>query len=371
MKKNIIIRNACFICSSPYQVIIALSIVLENPQDADLYVYGTFSGYQELVERLRKYQLFQNIYAVDLSAIGVTGRLRCIWETFFADRIVRKFLPDSISYNICYFSSRSSLKSAQLKVLLDRNPEMRRVMMEDGMGTYSDKGNLLSVSKSRRVFERVLRWKLDDPGNTKFMVNCPELVNNPAPFDICEVERISVLKLNSANQQMLFDIYSLPDDGVINEKCIIFDTKRHGTTILPKEQMTLMDKCYSIVAEHIGYQDVILKPHPRSTEECLCGAPQYTYPEIPMEVLYAEMSELEKRILVSFVSTAVFTPKILFDAEPFVICLHRIVKDNRISSNFESIFEKFRKLYNDPLRVMAPGSLEELETCLQMIKELK
>ena len=368
MSENYKTREACFICSSPYQIINAISIITNKEMDADLYIFGAFPGYEIIAEKLGAYSLFTSIHAIDLIKIGAKGKSRALKELFFAERTVGRFLDKNIAYHSCYYTSRSSLKSAMLKVLLKRNPGMKRIVFEEGMGTYSDRGNLLSVSKTRCFLEKMLKWNIDNPETTVILAYIPELVHYKAPFDQCVVSPLPRLNLTETNRKMLCDVFSVPDDGSITERCVIFDSKRSGPSLLETDQMLLMDQCYEIIAQYLGKEHVILKPHPRSVEKSSCDLKTYLYQGIPMEILYAEMPDLEHRILVSFVSSAVFTPKILFDAEPTVICLHNIIRDNRISKNFGGIFEKFKDTYRHRERVFSPDSTEELKSYLEAVK---
>ena len=68
-----------------------------------------------------------------------------------------------------------------------------------------------------------------------------------------------------------------------------------------------------------------MKPHPRSKEKTGADIKVYTNTSVPMEVLYAGMENLDGRILITYASSAVYTPKMFFDAEPVVINLFRIV----------------------------------------------
>ena len=369
MKNTFDRKDACFICVSPYQVIGAISIVSGRKLRADLYLSGTFPGYDTIAERLRKYPLFENVYAIDLASLGLLGKMRAVRETVFAGETVRRIVPADVSYGACYLTSRASLKSAILKVLLDRNPEMTRVFFEDGLGTYSERANLLFVTKKRKRLEKFLGWHNDDPDRTVIMANLPELVQYPAPYDDRPVEQMPRLTLDEENRKMLEDVFSVPADGAISEKYIIFDTKRHAPNFLTPEEMELLDDCYDVTMRCAGRENTILKPHPRSTEESRCDIRVYKNGGLPMEVLYASMAGLEKRVLVAYVSSAVFTPRILFDAESYVVCLHRIVRNKIVSGNFESIYEKFRNTYRHPERVSAPESLEELEEILRKFRE--
>ena len=364
-------REACFVCSSPYQVIGVLGIQLKLRLDADIFIFSSFPDYDRLAEKLEGYGLFRRVYPIDLSEIGLRGRWRVLKETVLAKPILKRFLPKDAAYAAYYFSSRGSLKTAMLKVLSDRNPEMKRVVYEDGMGTYSDSASLLNASASRRFLEKALAWDLDDPGKTSFMAYLPELVHYPAPYDRCAVEQMPRLPLDDQTRKMFCDLFSIRNESEIREKFIIFDTKRWDKERCNSDQLQLLDQCYQIVLDTAGRDNVILKPHPRSTKELQSGIRVYPNKGVPMEAIYAVMPDMRDRILISFVSSAVFTPKILLDEEPVVICLHRIVTDNRNSRVFDGIFEKFRNTYRQPERVLAPASIEELRQRLRSRSDLQ
>ena len=363
-------REACFICTSPFQVLGAISIVAKERMEADLFLIGTFRDSEIVADRIRKYSLFNNVYFVDPKIIGIRGKTDNIKKIIFAEGIVNKFLDKNVSYDRYYYSSRSLLKSALLKVLLDRNPEMKRIIFDEGMGTYSGNGRLLSVSMPRRVLEKMMRWKLDDPKKTEILAYLPDLVKYEKPFDSCIVHQMPYLDYKGDMREMMRDLFAIPEDGIIREQCIIFDTKRNETASLSSEQLDILDQCYEKIIHYTGKDKVILKPHPRSTKPCPDGIGTYPYTGIPMEALYTFMPDLQDRILISFVSSAVFTPKILFDKEAVVICLHRLFKGNETSAVFEDIFQKMRGAYRQPERVIAPNTVEELEEQLQTINSL-
>ncbi len=180
-------KEACFVCSSPYQIISAISIAMSRNMKADLFIFGSFPNFVSVADNLKFYSIFSCVQAVDLDAIGVRDKWVRVKETLFAKTIVNRFLDKAVSYDQFYYSSRSSLKSAMLKVLLDRNPHMQQIVFDEGMGTYSDNGSLLAVTKSRRLLEKILHWSLDNPMKTTIMAYQPDLIHYEPPFNVCKI----------------------------------------------------------------------------------------------------------------------------------------------------------------------------------------
>ncbi len=366
MKKNYKNRGACFVCTSPYQVIGAIGIAQQLETASDIYISGEFPGYDSIAEKLRNYGVFTNVYTADSKEVMAKGRLASMKMTFLSEKALSAFLPADASYDSCYVSSRSTLKATMLSVLRRRNPDMRRVVFEDGLGTYSGKGNLIYASSVRKKIEGFLGWDLDDPTKIDVIAFIPELVSLPGALSKIEIKQQPRIELDDGSRKMLADVFGTDDAAPIDERYIIFDTKRRGDDLdaMTKEEKDLLDACYEVVMKYAG-DDIVCKPHPKSIEEGSSGIRLYPYKGIPMEALYLRMHNIDERILISHVSTAVFSPRILLGNEPRVICLHKILKDNPSSHTFESIYEMFKNTYSDPGRVFAPESLDELDILLQ------
>lgn len=360
-------REACFACTTPYQVIGAISITINHKLNADLYIFGMFRQYEKVADNIRKQGIFGHVYAVDCSRIGAPGKLRGLKQMLFAEQTVSFYLPAEIRYQHYYSSSRALPKIIMQHVLQKRNPDMIRVIYEDGMGTYSSDSHPLNPTKTIQRTERVLNWNLDNPRRTRMMAYVPELVEPPAYLQGIHVEQMPRLDFSSATANMLETVFDVREENRIHQKWIIFDTLRRYSADMQETEFAILDDSYRAIVS-AGGNDIICKPHPRSVFESKAQIALYPDSGIPMEVLYARMDDLENRILISYTSSAVFTPKIMFGMEPVVISLHRLLSGTRGSGIFEGIYQKFRGIYADQDRVMAPDSIEELTECVRRIR---
>lgn len=55
-------QKGCFACTTPYQIMNAISIVYENLIDADIIIFDTFKGFEEIAKRLEIEGIFENVY---------------------------------------------------------------------------------------------------------------------------------------------------------------------------------------------------------------------------------------------------------------------------------------------------------------------
>lgn len=361
-------KEACFACTTPYQVMGAISITINKQLDADLYIFGMFPNYQVVAEKLRNYNYFSNVYAVDCSKIGTPSRVEGFRQMLFAESTVSFYLPKEVAYHTYYSSSRALPKTILQQVLLRRNPHMNRVIYEDGMGTYAKDSHPLNPTKLKSAAEKLLGWNLDNPKNTSMMAYVPQLVEVPEYLKGHTVEQMPRLKFDEDITNMLEDIFSVNQTEHIKKKYIIFDTLRPDTANLNNKDLEILDECYDIISHFVGRSKVIIKTHPRSRISSNSNIEIYRNQEIPMEILYVAMPDLDQKVLVSFASSAIFTPKILFDKEPLIISLHRILHETSTSILFETIYNKFRGIYSNKDRVLAPVSFDELEKILLKVQ---
>ena len=367
MDKNYLMREACFACTTPYQILGAISITQGYKLDADIYVFGMFPNYDKVARKLTENNIFTNVYAVDCSEIGAPGRRKGFVQMLFAEKTMAFFLPKNVAYSYFYSSSRAIMKTIMQHVLLKRNPRMKKVIYEDGMGTYAADSHPLNATRYKRVAEKLLGWNLERTNLTSIIANIPGLVDLPEHLKGCTVGQMPRLEINQNTVSVLEDIFSIKEGDKIKQSYIVFDTVRNVSNDFTIAHLALLDECYDIISKIVGKDNMICKPHPKSV--CLSHAniPIYPYQEIPMEVLYASMPGLENRILITLTSTAVFTPKILFNKEPRVICLHKIIKNTKRTNVFDNIFEKFKSCYADKARVIAPRTVDELREQVQIL----
>ena len=342
MRSPAAVRQACFACTTPYQIIGAAAIASAYGLQADLYIFGMFDNYLEAAAGLRTSGIFQNVYAVGHERFGVPGRLGGIVQMLGVHREMRRVLPDSVCYETLYISSRAHAKMLLQHELQCRNPRMMTVIYEDGLGSYLPDSSVMKTSKLRRKAERLLGWKPFPPEKTRVMLTQPQLADLPAELASLTTEKQPAADWN-AYGDVLKNVFG-GGAGTIGRRVIVFDICRGLYQAFESTEAPL-DACYRVLAEVFGGENVICKPHPRSRAVTQADIAVYENGRVPMETLYANMPDLEERVLVCYNSTAVYTPKLMFDAEPTLILLHRIV-DRDADSQAERLYRKFSRLYS-------------------------
>ncbi len=355
---------AYFACTTPYQIIGAINITVSKNLTADLYVIGTFENHERIAKRLGELGVFRKVIDVSPEDYPIKHpRIDGAIQTIRAKAITKNFLEKDVCYETYYNTSYAHLKALLRHVLLERNPAMKSVIYDDGTGTYREDSTIFRKSASRAKLEKLLRWKDIAPENTSFLVNAPELLVLPEKLKSCKVERMP--EMNDSAREAIKKLFITDEKAAIEKKYIIFDTVR-GWNSVSDQVLPLLDSLYGIVADSVGKDNVICKPHPRTKQHLSIDVEEYVNTEVPMEALYAEMPDLEDRMLISYNSTAVFTPKMLFRKEPCIISLHKIVSKNMDAfSSYNDLLLRFKASYTDKDKIFIPENEEELKEYLK------
>ena len=119
-------KRVLFACTTPYQVMGAVSIADGERLTADLLIFGMFDGYEELAERIRDCGLFRDVMTVAPDRYKTPGRKGAMKQMLFARSVTRRFLPEDRVYDTYYSSSRAHIKNILLHELIRRNRKLNR-----------------------------------------------------------------------------------------------------------------------------------------------------------------------------------------------------------------------------------------------------
>ena len=161
-------------------------------------------------------------------------------------------------------------------------------------------------------------------------------------------------------------IFGLSSKPYIKEKLIILDQPKKE--LFNEEDIIRIGNIYNQLAESIGHDEVIVKKHPRSSAEDYQNIRYFESTGIPFELFCLNIN-MNDKILVSHSSTAVTTPKILFDQEPTVIVLTKLLDPITGEKNlFEDFFQAVRNTYHNKNKFLIPSSIEELNEIVSALQ---
>ncbi|MCF6413944.1 hypothetical protein I7648_09585 [Collinsella tanakaei] len=246
-------------------------------------------------------------------------------------------------------------------------------LYDDGTGTHNGAvaaslaffDEILSSSAYQNMgrtarMKRLCKWLANrmTGGNLKLGITSVFMFN-PGPengnlYENVEISAIpSVDKSTAASKRLMLSLGPIRDIYFDNNIVLLSLPDDVGQEALAIEETT-----WSIL-EGTPKLRVIVRPHPRSGRYSGChrsdgGAGIW-------EMLCLAHLVNENSILVGFGSSAQMNPKLLFDIEPTVIFLHRMLEsDSDLKANAEITWSLLKRRYANPDKVLAPKSLNEL-----------
>ena len=360
-------RRVCFACTTPYQIMNAISIVYNDLLNADIFIFNTFDKYKEVSSRLSNEKIFRNVYCLNFYSkikicnIKIVSRLYCALRFVFASQYIKKIIPNGSVYDSVYVSSQAIPKMVLIRALEKWNPKIKIVIYEDGMGTYVQNGHALNGSQKFQFLKKILKFKFRPEGRTIFMPRLPQIappleaVNDykviamkPLPIDECR----TILKNVFIGDSLQIKI---------NEKIIVFDDLR----IANDKKIYMLDSLYDFIHEQYPTNS-ICKSHPRSQFNTKSNIKFFPFTHIPVEIIYMGTDNLEDKIIVSVFSTASFTPALLFGKYPALILLYKMLLDDDDILQMDMLVNKMKKIYKN--KIYTPLTPNEFKECFTFIK---
>lgn len=349
--------DACFLCSTPYQILIAVSILHHFGYCADVVILNEFSDAKDVADQLSKLKIFNKIYLFP-EKNGAFDKLNFLQK----NRIIKRDFSDNVAYdNVFCSNARSSCALSILACIYGNNPSAQLYRFEDGTITYSD-AHFMSVSfmtklklfliGSLGVAKQLALFKLICFDNS---IVLPEVSKDH------EVIRIPQQTIGECKNKYN-EIFKYHERvSKFDEKVIIFDVMPYSA----ESKNRKIAECYALINETFK-GNVIYKKHPRDSRK-LPNDVKSIYARTPSELLCMN-EDVENKVMIAESSTAVVSPKLMFDQEPCVILLYLIITGGK-RDGYVDFFENVKKMYRDPDKFMIPSDMEELRTMLESVKK--
>lgn len=311
-----------FFCSTPYQAIFAVTLVTSLGSDAKAYirVLNHFRSAEEVVSKLEKSGLFGKSVLVD-------GRGPPLGNLAKSRPKVSRRCPQlrRLQYALCLQDHRR---------IAQRYIGLGNFGYSNAYGVIADSYIELLVFRPKFVYER---------RSMPFMGRSP-------------------LAGRAVVIRAFREVFEYLSAAPLTERFISFE---RPLNLVPGFDVTIVE----FAPGKLPHEDTLVKLHPR-TARLECGdLPVYDYTTAPWEIVFANMSQAEKALVICS-STAATTAKIIHKEEPVFMFLSDALKpalDNAGAKGFREVVERFGLSYLDPWRVFAPGSTAELHRIVECI----
>ena len=344
-----------YIAHAPIHLLFAIHILkIDQIEGCDLYYISTSKNAEKLVERARETGCFSNVYLLPNIMLEYPITLKQIVDISLRRFKVRKLLKNK-NYDTVYYNSDGwFLNSIIFSSLKDK--KARNVFVENGINPY------ITSYESKQWY---LRLFINCSGMTcmdgRFIDS--RYIFEPSLMQVAQRGTIVPLKKFDRNddnyKRVVNHIFGYDEevDSFADKEIIIME---QGPRKEPIDMLGLWGK----VSKWIPMDKAIVKSHPRQKRGNLSGIGFEVFERYvtPWEVISLNQ-DMSGKTLMSIFSTACIYPKVMYDDEPRVIMLYKLIGMDYtfFGKGMIGFVEGIGNLYKNKERFFIPESWDELE----------
>lgn len=344
-----------YIAQVPIHLLFALHVLKEDMvKECDLYYIPTSKNAKELVRRTKELGLFKDIYMLPNISIEYPITLKQGVDISLSRFSVKKLLKDK-SYDTVYYNSDGWLLNSIIFSSL-KDKRSRNIFVENGINPY------ITPYDSKQWY---LRAFINFSGMTcmdgRFIdiryIFEPSLIQVEQRGKITPLRKIDRNDINfRRNINHIFG-YNSELDSFSGKDIIIMEQG-------PRKEPIDMHGLWKRVKNYIPTDRSIIKSHPRQIEGDLKGLGIDIFERYvtPWEVISLNENMSNKTLMCIF-STSCIYPKILYDDEPRVIMLYKLIGIDYsfLGVGMIGFVEGVGKLYRDKEKFFVPETWKEME----------
>ena len=360
--------RTCFVCVSPFQVMTAINVVLHCGIKADIYIATWFKTAKILCKRLKQKNIFMHTILVDTtridcfrdSKIKILPYLCTIRNYLCIDNIVSHFILGGTQYETLYIPGEFSIGRLMRLYLCKKGYDTKIIYMDEGESSY-DKARLIEPMWADNILQRLLFGDGSVLRNRTLFLYSPRLYNMINPSSSNEIHSLPQLTQDDNVKQLINEIFDFRPQDSFSQDVIILDVLKEN---LPLCERHKRERIYTMFVNKVGANNIIIKRHPRDRNPLQHNIRIIERSDLPFEIFLMNM-DIKNKILVSINSTAITTPKLIFNHETSTVYLGKLVCTRHSTSAMSNTyFECCKKLYSNQGKFFIPNTIKELEQYL-------
>ena len=320
--------------------------------EADLIMQDSFDSVKDLCDLVDRTKLFKTVRCVGKrSNDNKIPLLSSLADIAFPEQYLSRYFAITDCRNL-YDVIAVPKFMPLIAAIWQLNPKAELHLLEDGAGSYFAYFDLEMRSKSYRWFYKPFNHGKDFYSYTKIYINEADLYFRE--------DKGKVIQIPHFTKDYLEEVQELFKDYRIDypERIDIYWLSQNLSSRKGKESFDCKEALKYLEKDK---GRVLYCPHPRNPENdtvFLGSDPRQIW-----ELQTLNTKDMDEKLIISVHSTACLTPKILFDKEPYVILLYKLVirHDWYYFGMMEKVIKAFTESYRDPAKVMIPETMEEYE----------
>lgn len=348
---------SAFIVWTPLHLFNALQYILSNNLigKCDLYYVSQSSSMEEYYINARRIRVFRKIYYTNIERVRKNQK---VWESvgvLISPKVYIRHIFGQNAVNNRYAEVFLSVPTRLNDAIIWSNSYDDVVGYDDGIGSYI--GNLYSIDLGRKysLTRKILRR--EEYQISMSFINSPNL--RTGADDGVKYKRLLKRKLTEKERKSIREVFGYRNSTF--EKYVYLNQPIQE---LSKDRdITQVERQVVRALKDIIGNEIRIRMHPRTNDTRIYSGMIVDTDSNMWELKCSEGSIGDSSVLISSFSTAQFSPKFLFDKEPYVIFTYKLydsVFDSEVITRMNQMVEKLRTTYRDKEKITVLSTLEEL-----------
>lgn len=361
--------SSCIICETPYNVFnsIKMFYTKDKPRQIDLFLGKNL---EYLYDNLKTIGLFSKIYVFNNTGKGNTSKLRSFFYKVFLKRSISNAIKGDYSvrnYDAVYIFSATKFPSD----IIYQQKNAQIFYIEDGMDSYI--GRICfqqNYSWKSKIINWVLRRDVKRIIPQVVYLNVPELCGSGLAYEVRKIPNANFFidEINAIFKR----VFAYKKTNTYEGKKVIYLGQAFVDDGMGKGVECIEEKISNELLKIDN--EIIYRRHPRN-KQVLANWNHIDEGENMWELVCQENID-DDSVLISSFSTAMFTPKLLYGKEPWLIYTYRLYEDYFVENNImtmglnsgiKKMCEKIKRFYRNPEKVICVEDIDEL---IRTIKKL-
>lgn len=369
-------KRICYICDTPYQVLNSLNHYyhMDDPAaaEADIYVCNWFGSSEQLTRALMETDLFANVYSYyyDLNRIesGLSEAKKRRIGTYMPGQFIRLTTGSKEASKRKYSLVLMSLYTPFSAAVVRNNTNAEVRLFDDGIATYIDydRISIYAFPRMNDVRHRIFYslFKKGIPRFTPSMIYVYNRSIDKIPYISRIEEMYSPGKWGEDFLNLIKKTFGYTMDGRYEQIKAVY--------LAPVDvpEGTVFSENVDLAEEVLKkYSDsLIVRVHPRAKDP----GDRYRLIRIDegknmWEILCGDYIT-DDHILIGDYSTAQFNPKLMYDKEPWIVILYKVLQKERGEDTLKAmqgVIDQLKESYRDPEKIIVPENLKAFEETME------
>lgn len=333
-------KKILFLAETHFQFINCINIAAHsNNSKCDLFINKMYKDTDDFVGRIKKLNLFRNVSAYDESFSRVEKTLKFLRHKSYVRELFTIF-----DYDYVFFASRNFVTRCVVTYCKYNSPSTRIISYDEGLGTYISR----MEKYTNRVEKLVVKMLYRDQAN----LITDKILYKPEAY-IGDANKITLYRMPKFDEmivELVNEVYKYNNSMDFCSNTIYFDNYYDGKDETKKSILECLIKNIC--------EGFVIKKHPQTADSIYEFGNVYKFSHVPYEIIAANDKEIEKKILITIMSTAVWTPMLLFDKYPKIILLYPLINSD-VVNDATRIIEKMISLYPED-RIVVIKNMDDL-----------